>query len=106
VRRALLGPTRARRQLSEYGIGLPSAELNPENAVRDLVSFLPVLAYVGANMTRIDAGDDSGVRWRLSTRYPLSSPVLVNRIPMRCSPSPMQKGARLDQRAIGISLCA
>ena len=47
MRRALLGPTRARRQLCEYGIGLPSAELNPENAVRDLVSFLPVLAYVG-----------------------------------------------------------
>jgi hypothetical protein len=29
---------------------------NPENAVRDLVSFLPVLAYDGANMTQIDAG--------------------------------------------------
>ncbi len=28
----------------------------PENAVRDLVSFLPVLAYDGANMTQIDAG--------------------------------------------------
>jgi len=31
-------------------------ESNPENAVRDLVSFLPVLAYDGANMTQIDAG--------------------------------------------------
>ena len=29
---------------------------NPENAVKDLVSFLPVLAYDGANMTQIDAG--------------------------------------------------
>jgi hypothetical protein len=49
-------PTRALRQLSEYGIGLSSNEPNPENAVRDLVSFLPVLAFDGANMTQIDAG--------------------------------------------------
>jgi len=49
-------PTRALRQLSEYGIGLSPGEPNPENAVKDLVSFLPVLAYDGANMTQIDAG--------------------------------------------------
>jgi hypothetical protein len=49
-------PTRALRQLSEYGIGLSPNETNPENAVKDLVSFLPVLAYDGANMTQIDAG--------------------------------------------------
>jgi hypothetical protein len=49
-------PTRALRQLSEYGIGLSPSEQNPENAVKDLVSFLPVLAYDGANMTQIDAG--------------------------------------------------
>lgn len=49
-------PTRALRQLSDYGIGLSPNESNPENAVRDLVSFLPVLAYDGANMTQIDAG--------------------------------------------------
>jgi hypothetical protein len=49
-------PTRALRQLSEYGIGLSPSELNPENAVRDLVSFLPVLAYDGANMVQVDAG--------------------------------------------------
>lgn len=49
-------PTRALRQLSEYGIGLSPNEINPENAVRDLVSFLPVLAYDGANMMQIDAG--------------------------------------------------
>ena len=49
-------PTRALRQLSEYGIGLSPNEANPENAVKDLVSFLPVLAYDGANMTQIDAG--------------------------------------------------
>ena len=49
-------PTRALRQLSEYAVGLSPNEPNPENAVRDLVSFLPVLAYDGANMTQIDAG--------------------------------------------------
>lgn len=49
-------PTRALRQLSEYAIGLSPHESNPENAVKDLVSFLPVLAYDGANMTQIDAG--------------------------------------------------
>jgi len=49
-------PTRALRQLSEYGIGLSPGESNPENAVKDLVSFLPVLAYDGANMMQIDAG--------------------------------------------------
>ena len=49
-------PTRALRQLSEYGIGLSPSEPNPENAVKELVSFLPVLAYDGANMTQIDAG--------------------------------------------------
>ena len=49
-------PTRALRQLSEYGIKLSPGETNPENAVRDLVSFLPVLAYDGANMSQVDAG--------------------------------------------------
>lgn len=49
-------PTRALRQLSEYGIGLAPHEPNPENAVKELVAFLPVLAYDGANMTQIDAG--------------------------------------------------
>ena len=49
-------PTRALRQLSDYAIGLSPNEPNPENAVKELVSFLPVLAYDGANMTQIDAG--------------------------------------------------
>src|SRR5258708_23815109 len=49
-------PTRALRQLSEYGIGLSPNESNPENAVRDRVSCVPVLAYDGGNMTQIDAG--------------------------------------------------
>jgi L-rhamnose mutarotase len=49
-------PTRALRQLSEYGAKLAPQQTNPEQAVKDLVSFLPVLAYDGANMMQIDAG--------------------------------------------------
>ena len=49
-------PTRALRQLSEYGISLSPNEANPENSVKELISFLPVLAYNGATMTQIDAG--------------------------------------------------
>lgn len=48
-------PTRALRQLSDYGLGLSPNE-NPEKAVEELVSFLPVLAYNGARMVQIDAG--------------------------------------------------
>lgn len=49
-------PTRALRQISDYAIGLSPYEANPEHAVEELVSFLPVLAYDGSNMTQVDAG--------------------------------------------------
>ncbi len=49
-------PTRALRQLADYGIGLSPNESNPETAVQELVSFLPVLAYDGSHMTQVDAG--------------------------------------------------
>lgn len=49
-------PTRALRQLSEYGMKLQPNAKDPERAVEELVSFLPVLAYDGANMSQIDAG--------------------------------------------------
>lgn len=49
-------PTRALRQIADYGAGLNPQAPNPEKAVADLVSFLPVLAYDGANMTQVDAG--------------------------------------------------
>ncbi|WP_395152753.1 DEAD/DEAH box helicase family protein [Ilumatobacter sp.] len=49
-------PTRALRQIAEYGGGLSPDVANPEDAVRELVSFLPVLAYDGSHMTQIDAG--------------------------------------------------
>lgn len=48
-------PTRALRQISEYGRGLSPENPNPEKAVEELVSFLPVLAYDGSNMTQVDA---------------------------------------------------
>jgi hypothetical protein len=48
-------PTRALRQISEYARGLAPENPNPERAVEDLVSFLPVLAYDGAHMTQVDA---------------------------------------------------
>ena len=49
-------PTRALQQLADYAIGLSPEEPNPEHAVEQLVSFLPVLAYDGANMAQVDAG--------------------------------------------------
>ena len=49
-------PTRALRQIAEYGAGLSPETSNPEVAVEQLVKFLPVLAYDGSNMTQIDAG--------------------------------------------------
>ncbi|MDE2441728.1 MAG: restriction endonuclease [Betaproteobacteria bacterium] len=50
-------PTRALRQLSEYGANLSPGEPNPENAVRDLLSYLPVLAHDGAVLRQLDAGE-------------------------------------------------
>ncbi len=50
-------PTRALRQMADYASGLnPTAE-SPERAVADLVKFLPVLAYDGANMKEVNAGE-------------------------------------------------
>ena len=49
-------PTRALRQISDYGIGLAPNEPNPELSVKELIEFLPVLAYDGSHMTQIDAG--------------------------------------------------
>lgn len=49
-------PTRALRQIAEYGAGLSPESNDPEEAVEELVKFLPVLAYDGSNMTQVDAG--------------------------------------------------
>lgn len=50
-------PTRALRQISEYGRGLSPENPNPERAVEELVAFLPVLAYDGSNMVQINAAE-------------------------------------------------
>ncbi len=75
-------PTRALRQLSEYGIGLSPSDPNPENAVKELVSYLPVLAYDGANMTQIDAGGILDIALAGTSATLLArkweSPILVN----------------------------
>jgi hypothetical protein len=75
-------PKRALRQLSEYGIGLSPNEPNPEVAVRDLVSFLPVLAYDNANMAQIDAGTILDIAMTGTSATLLArkweSPLLVN----------------------------
>ena len=49
-------PTRALRQIADYGAGLAPEDPNPEHAVEELVRFLPVLAYDGSHMTQVDAG--------------------------------------------------
>ncbi|MDQ4215491.1 GIY-YIG nuclease family protein [Microbacterium capsulatum] len=49
-------PTRALRQIGDYGRGLNPEARNPEKAVEELIGFLPVLAYDGSNMTQVDAG--------------------------------------------------
>lgn len=49
-------PTRALRQIADYGAGLNPQASNPEVAVSELINFLPVLAYDGASMTLIDPG--------------------------------------------------
>ncbi|TFC22673.1 DEAD/DEAH box helicase family protein [Cryobacterium glucosi] len=48
-------PTRALKQIAEYGAGLSPETPNPERAIEELVNFLPVLAYDGSNMTQVDA---------------------------------------------------
>ena len=48
-------PTRALRQIADYGAGLSPEAANPEDAVKELVNFLPVLAYDGSHMTQVDA---------------------------------------------------
>jgi len=49
-------PTRALRQIAEYGAGLSPETKDPEEALEELVKFLPVLAYDGSSMTQVDAG--------------------------------------------------
>lgn len=48
-------PNRALRLVSEYGRRLGDESANPEEQVAEFIKFLPVLAYDGSSMRRIDA---------------------------------------------------
>lgn len=48
-------PDRALRQIADYSCRLNVDEFNPEKKVEDFIHFLPVLAYDGSHMKRIDA---------------------------------------------------
>lgn len=48
---------RALRQISDYSCRLSVHETSPEQKVSDFISFLPVLAFDGSSMNRIDAQD-------------------------------------------------
>ena len=48
-------PDRALRQIADYSCRLNFNESNPEKKVEEFISFLPVLAYDGSSMKRIDA---------------------------------------------------
>lgn len=48
-------PDRALRQIADYSCRLNVDESNPEKKVEEFISFLPVLAYDGSSMKRIDA---------------------------------------------------
>ena len=48
-------PDRALRQIADYSCRLNVDESNPEKKVAEFISFLPVLAYDGSSMKRIDA---------------------------------------------------
>lgn len=48
-------PDRALRQIADYACRLNVNESNPEKNVADFINFLPVLAYDGSSMNRVDA---------------------------------------------------
>lgn len=48
---------RALRQISDYSCRLNVEEKNPEKKVGEFIKFLPVIAYDGSSMKKIDAGE-------------------------------------------------
>nr|WP_270200539.1 DEAD/DEAH box helicase family protein [Bifidobacterium pseudocatenulatum] len=51
-------PTRALRQIADYSCSLnPDEGTSPEESVGEFIHFLPVLAYDGSSMKRVDATD-------------------------------------------------
>lgn len=50
-------PDRALRQIVDYACRLNINETNPEKNVEEFINFLPVLAYDGSSMKRLDPGE-------------------------------------------------
>jgi hypothetical protein len=50
-------PNRTLRQIQEYSINLNINESNPEKKVEEFIHFLPVLAFDGSSMHRLNAGE-------------------------------------------------
>ena len=50
-------PTRALQQFANYGMRLNPEGGNPESSLAELIKFLPVLAFDGAHMKRVNAGE-------------------------------------------------
>lgn len=51
-------PTRALRQIADYSCSLhPDETISPEQSVGEFIHFLPVLAYDGSSMKRVNATD-------------------------------------------------
>jgi hypothetical protein len=48
---------RALKQISDYSCRLNVGENNPEKKVAEFINFLPVIAYDGSTMRKIDAGE-------------------------------------------------
>lgn len=48
-------PDRALRLIAEYSVRLSVGDASPESKVEEFINFLPVLAYDGSSMKRIDA---------------------------------------------------
>lgn len=50
-------PNRTLRQIQEYSVNLNIGESNPEAKVAEFINFLPVLAYDGSSMRRLEASE-------------------------------------------------
>lgn len=48
---------RALRQISDYAVNLKTSDNSHESKVREMIDFLPVLAFDGSSMRRVDAQD-------------------------------------------------
>lgn len=48
---------RALKQISDYSCRLNSSDNNPENKVKAFINFLPVIAYDGSSMRKVNASE-------------------------------------------------